>query len=369
MAARFFLPNGALNAPLGTAPRMGGNEQWYVDDFLAQWYKHTSPAPWNVDFSTNGDPWINGGGTDAGAYAFAVPVYVVPHATTRVPVQFRDPWASSPAFPHSAQFPTVQDGWWQNELSWRLQQGVPVPSSVLTNPFYAEATHIGGDAGVAIVDDTTNELWEFWLFNVLTDGTVVCGHGGWMPDHTQNGGVFQDVASPYQSKLWGSSATSISITGAQISQQELINGVIPHAIGLDLVGTAWPSDPALPFYVWPAERTDGNNLSPIPEGTRFRLDPTFNTTTITAGNAAATRTARMVAKAMQDYGWIVWDKGGSCALQVEPGSFDWSGGSFPNNILLSIPLASGNVQIVDPNWRPGVAGAGSVAGWRVSVSA
>jgi hypothetical protein len=450
MPARFFAANGAVNAVVPADVPRAANEAALVDDFLHQYFDPgtgNAALPWY----NWGQPWINTG------KQFAVPTITVPHATTRVPVQYRSIWAGGYPYNAAARFTPVADASKDGELAWRLDQGVPLPSSILTDNFYkgvqltgginpwvqptqttnggggvndvqtltqqgsptggdfklvytspaqtldytdriawnASATDVqsalravpgigstgvtctggplnttpvvctfvgplantdipvlnwfdSGDSGLAIIDDTTHELWEFWEFMILRDGTPVCAYAGWMPDHTQNGGVFQDVASPYQSAQWGSSATSISITGAQISQQELIDGVIPHAVGVDLMGAAdWWN------FVWPAERGDGQNWSPIPEGTRFRLDPTLNPNDYSSTTPQATRTLRMLIVQMQTYGWLCWDKGGSIAIQVEPGSFDFMGNEWFNNMLHLIPMSASTLQVVDPAWRPG----------------
>lgn len=451
MAARFFSANGAINAVVPHDVPRSPNEAAYVDDFLHQWFDPgtgNSALPWY----NWGQPWINTG------QQFSVPVLVVPHATTRVPILYRNVWAGGYPYDAAQTISPAQNGAKDNELAYRLNQGVPIPSSVLNDRFYQWQTlntpvvtittntqgggganevqtitmtqtptptsgnwKIGffgpsatdyqytdriaynasaatiqaalralpaigstgvtctggpinttpvictfggplantnlqqlvewapGDSGLVIVDDTTNELWEMWEFAILPDSTIVVGYAGYMPDHTVNGGVFTDASSPtYQSSQWGSSATSISIAGAQISQQELIDGVIPHAIGMDLMGAADWWD-----FVWPAQRGDGQNWSPIPEGTRFRLDPALDPTAYNSTTPQATRTLRMLIVAMQNYGFIVWDKGGSIAIQVEPGSFDFMGGEWPNNLLHLMPLTAETVQVVDPSWRPG----------------
>ena len=53
---------------------------------------------------------------------------------------------------------------------------------------------------------------------------------------------------------------------------ELKAGVIPHALALN-IPWAKPN-----VYSWPAQRTDGRSTDPnaIPEGARFRLDPTVD---------------------------------------------------------------------------------------------
>ena len=66
-------------------------------------------------------------------------------------------------------------------------------------------------------------------------------------------------------------------------------------------------------FTWPAQRTDGSTFSSgitaIPEGTRFRLDPSFDVNSLRVPTIV-----KMLARAAQTYGIVVRDKAGSVAL-------------------------------------------------------
>ena len=110
---------------------------------------------------------------------------------------------------------------------------------------------------------------------------------------------------------FGTTATGLPFLGGQISVEELRRGHIPHAIGIALVNTeTWK------IFSWPANRSDGYNPNAlpnrIPQGLRFRLDPTIDVDALPLHPVAKT-----IAKAAQTYGFVVWDKGGSIALRAE----------------------------------------------------
>jgi hypothetical protein len=117
---------------------------------------------------------------------------------------------------------------------------------------------------------------------------------------------------------------------------ELQAGVIPHALAI-----------AVPFaradvFSSPAQRTDGTSSdgNAIPEGARFRIDPTVNLDAIDMPPVT-----RMMAKAAQRYGMIVRDQTshalGFFAEDPSPtGSDPYStlfGGMYPTDLFASFP--------------------------------
>ena len=96
-----------------------------------------------------------------------------------------------------------------------------------------------------------------------------------------------------------------------MTAEELTRGEIRHAIGISLVETEASS-----VISWPAKRSDGKNpaLAPnrIPEGLRFRLDPTVNVDAL-----AMTYAGKIIAKAAQKYGFVVWDKAGAISIRSQ----------------------------------------------------
>ncbi|MDQ1540502.1 MAG: hypothetical protein QOH29_1228, partial [Actinomycetota bacterium] len=89
-------------------------------------------------------------------------------------------------------------------------------------------------------------------------------------------------------------------------------GSIDHALALAIVDAA-------PWRIvsWPAQRSDGSSgsSSPIAEGTRFRLDPSVDVDRLNL-----TPVAKMIAKAAQQYGFIVTDKAGAVSVIGESGA-------------------------------------------------
>jgi hypothetical protein len=110
---------------------------------------------------------------------------------------------------------------------------------------------------------------------------------------------------------YGTTATGLPFLGGQITAEELKRGEIKHAIGIALVETETAS-----VYSWPAKRSDGWNphMEPnrIPEGLRFRLDPSVNVDALNMKPVG-----KIIAKAAQKYGFIVWDKAGAISLRAQ----------------------------------------------------
>jgi hypothetical protein len=110
---------------------------------------------------------------------------------------------------------------------------------------------------------------------------------------------------------YGVAATGLPFAPGQITAQELNTGVIRHVMGIALVDAErWA------VFSWPANRSDGynpkNESNRIPEGLRFRLDPRVN-----VDQLAINPVAKIIAKAAQTYGFVVWDKAGAISLRFE----------------------------------------------------
>ena len=105
----------------------------------------------------------------------------------------------------------------------------------------------------------------------------------------------------------GATATGLPFGAFTIRIQELARGHIDHALNIVTVRTR------ANCTSWPANRNDGNTEGgDIPcEGQRFRLDPTFDVNTLTSP------AARTIARAMQEYGLIMTDKGGALVTYAE----------------------------------------------------
>ena len=171
---------------------------------------------------------------------------------------------------------------------------VPIPS-------YAVPAD-GTDAEMTIYQASTDTLWEFWKTRQVNGQWQACW-GGRTNNASLSDGVFNGS--------YGATATSLPFIGGQITAEELQRGEIKHAIGISLVDLEhWK------IFSWPAHRSDGSNPNNapdrIPEGSRFRLDPKIN-----VDNLSMHPIGKVIAKAAQKYGFVVWDKAGAITVRAQ----------------------------------------------------
>ncbi len=177
------------------------------------------------------------------------------------------------------------------ELQW---SAVPVPSYAIPAK--------GSDAEMTVYQASTDTLWEFWKARKV-DGQWQACWGGRMLNASKSDGIF--------TKHYGATATSLPFLGGQITAEELQRGEIKHVIGISLVDNENSK-----IFSWPAHRSDGDNPknlpNRIPEGIRFRLDPTIDVDTLQMHPVG-----KVIAKAAQKYGFVVWDKAGAISLRAQ----------------------------------------------------
>ena len=255
-----FSPTSFWNTPLPANAPLDPNSQAYVNELVRQ-------------VNTYG-PWLN-------TTSYSVPVYIVAanQATRHVTL---DTWG-----------PDLQAAF----------DAVPIPAN-------AQAAS-GTDEHMVIWQPSTNKMWEFWQMHQEPDGWHA-RWGGEMDNVSTNPGYFTHTG---QTNNWGATATGLPLLGGLITQADLQRGYINHALAISLVETA----PAT--WSWPAQRTDGGyftpGITPIPEGTRFRLNPNLNIASLHLPTLD-----RMIAQAAQTYGIVVRDKSGAVTLY----------GQDPNNL-------------------------------------
>jgi hypothetical protein len=160
----------------------------------------------------------------------------------------------------------------------------------------------GTDAHMAVWQPATDTLWEFWRMVRRDDGWHA-GWGGRQTNVSRSSGVY---VAPVAN--WGATATSLSLAGGLITVAELRRGRIDHALAISL-----PEIRGGEFSL-PAQRTDGrtSSSSAIPEGARFRVDPTLD-----LDRMSMPPVVRLLARAAQRYGMIVRDGGASISLYAE----------------------------------------------------
>lgn len=161
----------------------------------------------------------------------------------------------------------------------------------------------GTDAEMTIYDTATDSLWEFWRMRKTDAGTWEACWGGRIQGARNNQGAFKTY--------YGTTATSLPFIGGQITAEELQAGAIDHVMGISLIDLEERT-----IFSWPAQRSDGSNPykqpNRIPEGTRFRLDPSVNVDAL-----QMSRAGKIIAKAAQKYGFVVWDRAGAISLRAQ----------------------------------------------------
>jgi hypothetical protein len=267
--------------------------------------------------------WIN-------TTSFSVPIYVASGDQKRVGVKLDVPghdfaW-NNPMFTNVRDAQTLQ----------RQFESVPIPSN---------ARPAGGtDLTLVVWQPSTDTAWEFWQARKVPREKLP-----W-PDHTPGwhavwGARVTDVSrgSGVVEAPFGGSASGLALLGGLIRIHELEEGRIDHAIGLAI------PQPKAGEFVPPATRTDGRHAAaPIPEGTRFRLDPRLDLKQL-----RLPRATMAIAEAAQRHGLILRDTAGAVVLYAEDptptGTNPYGrlfGGLTPGQVMERFPWE--RLQVVKP---------------------
>jgi hypothetical protein len=210
---------------------------------------------------------------------------------------------------------------------------VPIPAG-------AQAAK-GTDEDMVVWQPSSGHEWELWRAQQEGGQWTACWGGEFQDAHTSEGVLPEPL---------GVSAAGLSILAGQIHLEELQHGTITHALEVTLPDTAASG------FVWPANRTDGtsDDAYSIPEGTRFRLKPSVNLSSLHLNPAALE-----IATAIQRYGMIVADTAGAVALEAQdptplmregkpnPYATLLSGG--PYETLNAVPW--GDLEVVSPSYH------------------
>lgn len=208
---------------------------------------------------------------------------------------------TSPVYVAEAGAPTVKVTPWDCQKKGYSDSSLAEQWAAVPIPGYAVQSK-GTDGEMTIYQPSTDTLWEFWQAKKV-DGKWMACWGGRLQNAKASNGVFY--------KHYGTTATSLPFLGGQITAEELQRGEIRHAIGFSVVDAEDKS-----IFSWPANRSDGLNpngiANRIPEGLRFRLDPSVNVDALPMSKAG-----KIIAKAAQKYGFVVWDRSGALALRAQ----------------------------------------------------
>ncbi|HEV3452948.1 MAG TPA: DUF4124 domain-containing protein [Acidimicrobiia bacterium] len=213
------------------------------------------------------------GGVGINTDAYSIPIYTVAANTATTQV-------------------TISHGCTADPGLMSQLRAVPIPSDAQPAK--------GGDHALVISQPSIDTEWELWQAQRDAGGNWSACWGGRLERASRSNGVFP---RPY-----GLSASGLSYLASTIRVSELQARSINHALAVSIVATT------AGVQVPPANRNDGNSTgsNAIPEGTRFRLDPTVNVTRLGLPPAGVT-----IAKALQSYGMVVMDTSGAVVLSAE----------------------------------------------------
>jgi hypothetical protein len=281
-------------APAARTTVFAATSFWYAP-IPADAPQHPNSAHFVADFIRQKKAYY--GTVSINLKEYASPVYVAEAKAPTVPVTEWDAQKKGVSDPRLAE-------------QWRE---VPIPPG-------AEPAD-GTDAEMTIYQPSADTLWEFWQARKV-DGQWQACWGGRLDHVSKSDGIWHH---PY-----GTTATGLPFLGGQITAEELERGEIGHVMGIALVDAEnWD------LFSWPANRSDGWNPKKepnrIPEGLRFRLDPTVD-----VGSLKLHPVGRTIARAAQKYGFVVWDKAGAICLRAQnPKSYVKAGKADPYPALFS----------------------------------
>lgn len=200
--------------------------------------------------------------------------------------------------------PKVRVGFHDCQLKGSVPSGLyDGPAHFVDVPVPADARPAAGtDGELTVYDPAADKVWEFWQMRRASSGGWEACWGGRIDDVSTTDGVFPGS--------YGVSASGLLVASGVVSIAEAKRGRIEHAVGLGVLDAA--RLPALP-----ATRADGTLTEPtaVREGQRLRLDPSIDVSTL-----GLTPFGQMVAKAAQEYGFVVVERSGAVGIGTESGA-------------------------------------------------
>lgn len=241
---------------------------------------------------------------------FTIPVYFYDDATPRVTMKLGGFYSTYDAGDNSRVghgfAPTITN--------------IPIPADAVQSS--------GSDGQIVIWNPNEGIEYSFWQFEKKPDGSYVAENG--YRYHTTSGyfGRFADG-------LAGRGAGTPYFAGL-VRPWEIAQGHIDHALAFAYHAPAGT-------FVYPASKSDGANFGGVngvdaPEGTRIQLDPSKTDADFTAWGLSPE--AKVIARALQDYGMYVIDNSGSSKIYIEDRlTAHWSTG-ITRDLVSGIPWSA-----------------------------
>ncbi len=203
---------------------------------------------------------------------------------------------------------------------------VPIPANAVPDP--ASQGHM------MVIDAGRTRAWDFWRAKKNNDGSWSAGYGA----------SFDLFGEGVRPRGKGSArASGLPLAGGLVYLDEVKAGRIEHALVFNY-------DAPMSCLVYPASTNGNNSDDPdsIPFGARLQLDPTLDLDTL-----GLTPAAKVIARAMQEYGLILGDGGASYITLYAESFYGKSGGDpwasvLKETDLLKIPLNRLRVLTLGP---------------------
>jgi hypothetical protein len=269
----------------------------------ATWRPFSDDSPWNVPIPPDPEIDPRSDAMVADLLESWSPVFWTNIYTYTVPV-----WMADSSTPEHKVVCT--DGYCGADFDH-----VPIPDGAVPDP--------GSDAHMLILDLERQKSWDLWLAHRAADGSWTAGFGT----------TFDLDGDGVKAYGWGSARGSgFPLAAGLIYADEVKAGHIRHAL---VMAYDWPRN----CLVYPPASTNcglSTDSDAIPIGARLQLDPSLNLDTLGLSPGA-----KVVARAMQEYGLYVGDNGWGLSLYAE--SFygkptdEWAG-LLDENDLVEIPI-------------------------------
>ncbi|MFB3880740.1 MAG: hypothetical protein ACE149_05725 [Armatimonadota bacterium] len=255
---------------------------------MAEWQRPHGPnAPWNVpvaalprhaesdryrDLLWSDAPSGHPGNFNLNFWAYTYPVYFVGEATAECQVQSK----------------------------WGNLDGKTIP----WNPAWQPAP--GTDAQVIVLDPETGREWDMWQVE-YRDGSI----------HASNANL---VDGDYRTKEDGfrpARGIGVQYLAMLVRPEEVAQGAVRHALSMPIRNTDGAQ------FVPPATKLEHpGRPAGIPEGMRFALDVTDADIEVWVASLPTEVEqmkgyARVIARALREYGWFITDTSGGAHLQNE----------------------------------------------------
>jgi hypothetical protein len=266
------------------------------------WRPFSDDSPWNIPIPPDPEIDPNSDAMIAEFHKSWYPAFWTNIYTYTVPV-----WTANSSTPEYKV--TCTHGYCGPEFD-----NVPIPDEAVPDP--------GSDAHMLILDFERHKSWDMFRAEKSQDGS-------WKAEFGTTFDLNGDGVKPYG---WGSARGSgFPLAAGLIYVDEVKAGHIRHAL---VMAYDWPRD----CLVYPASTNCGlsSDQNAIPIGGRLQLDPSLDLDTLGLSPGA-----KVVARAMQEYGLYVGDNGWGLSLFAESyygkPEDPWAG-LLSENDLVNIPI-------------------------------